>query len=262
MNYLTSPSQCPCCNYNLIVNGEYLQCTNTSSCPAQTSGRIQNWISELNILDWGSKLIDKLLDSGKVSDISDLYLLTVDDLASLDRMGQKSAKKCYDLLWASSELPLEVFVGALSIPLIGQSTVKQVMSCGFDTLEKLMSATINQLENVPNVGPTRAESLVKGLSNNKGMIERILQNGVKIKTKTKGKLTGMSFAITGSLSMKRAEAEKMITDAGGEMKSSVGKNTTYLIVADPGSGSSKIESAKKNGTKILSEEDFVKMLGD
>lgn len=255
------PKKCPSCSYDLKLHGEYLVCDNYTGCKAQISGRVDNWISELNILEFGSSLIEKLIESGKVKDVSDLYLLTEDDLSSLDRMGEKSAKKCMKLLWEGSNVTLEVFVGALSIPLIGQSTVKQIMSKGFDTLDKLMSANVSQLENVPNVGPTRSASLVDGLASNKSIIERLLANGVKIKDKVKGSLSGKSFAITGSLSMKRAEVEKMITDAGGEVKSSVGKGTTYLITSDPNSTSSKIQSAKKNGTKILSEADLMVMLG-
>jgi DNA ligase (NAD+) len=221
---------------------------------------LKNWVKEINVLEWGSTLLEKLVESELVDDIADLYKLSIDQLASLDRMGKKSAQKCYDNLWAASSLPLSVFLGGLSIPLIGQSTIKAIMEAGYTTLEDIQGLSLTQLENINGIGPSRAQSLYQGLQDNKDLIDELLELGVSIKKPTVGTLTGQSFVITGTLSVKRAEVEKMITDNGGEVKSSISTNTTYLIISDPASTSSKAQAARKLGTKLINEAQFMDMI--
>lgn len=254
------PAYCPECAGHTEMQGENLVCTNSASCPAQVVGRVKNWIKELNILEWGDTLIQRLVESGKVKTVADLYRLSVDDLSSIDRMGKKSAQKCYDLLWASKEVPLEVFLGALSIPMIGQSTIKLIMGSGCDTLERFGQLNAAAFEQVAGVGPIKAKSLADGLKNNQVLILDILSTGVLIKVRTVGALTGSSICFTGAMQNKRPVLEKMAADAGGDVKSSVGKGLTYLVIADPNSTSSKAVAARKLGTKLLSEDEFIKMV--
>ncbi len=254
-----TPTVCPKCGTKVIESGEYVQCPNTVTCPAQVVGRIKNWIKELNVLEWGDTLIERLVESGKVTTVADLYRLSVDDLASIDRMGKRSAQKCYDLLWASKVVPLEVFLGALSIPMIGQSTIKSIMSVGCDTLEKFGQLKSVHFEQVPGVGPNKAKSLADGLVNNQSLILDILDAGVKIKEKIEGKLTGYRIAITGSTKTKRADLEKFISDNGGENKSSVSKSCTHLVIADINSTSSKAATARKLGIKLVDEESLLNL---
>lgn len=255
-----APPNCPECAGYVEMQGEYLICTNSNSCPAQIKGRFHNWIKELNLLEWGDSLIDKLVESGKVNTIADLYTLTVDDLVSLERMGKKSAKKCYDLLWAAKEVPLEVFLGGLSIPMIGQSTIKLIMKEGCDTLEKFGQLGAEQFEQVPGVGPIKAKSLADGLKYNQQLILDLLDNGVVIKTRVTGKLSNTSICFTGTMTNKRSDLEKMAASAGADIKSSVGKGLTYLVISDPNSNSSKAVSARKIGTKLLSEDEFINLI--
>lgn len=254
------PSRCPECNGLTTMQGENLVCTNTAKCPAQIIGRIKNWVKELNILEWGDTLVERLVESGKVKTVADLYTLTVDDLASIDRMGKKSAQKCYDTLWAGAEIPLEVFLGGLSIPMIGQSTIKAIMNAGCDTLEKFGQLSSVHFEQVPGVGPTKARSLARGLQDYKDVILAILDNGVKIKLRAVGNMTGASVCFTGSMKNKRPVLEKMAADAGADIKGSVGKGLTYLVIADPNSSSSKAVAARKLGTKLISEEEFLDLV--
>lgn len=251
------PDLCPVCSAKLITTGEYLQCPNVDGCSSQISGRIKNWIKELNILEWGNKLINRLVETGKVTTIADLYKLTVDDLASIDRMGKKSAQKCYDILWQNNEISLDVFLGALSIPMIGSTTIRQIMSAGCDTLTKFGQLKASHFEMVPGVGPTKAESIANGLVQNQQLILDILDNGVKIKARVVGKLSGCKIAITGSTKTKRADLEKFIVDNGGENKSSVSKGTTHLVIADINSTSSKAVSARKLGIKLIDEDNLL-----
>jgi DNA ligase (NAD+) len=260
-NVAKPPMNCPECDGLLEMQGENLVCTNSSTCPAQVVGRVKNWIRELNLLEWGDTLVERLVESGKVSDVADLYKLSIDDLCSIDRMGEKSATKCYDILHSNKELSLEVFLGALSIPMIGQSSIKMVINAGCDTLEKCGQLKAENFEEVPGLGPIKAQSLANGLLTNQALILRLLDNGIKIKEKISGVLTGKSICFTGTMKNKRPVLEKMAADAGGDVKSSVGKGLTYLVIADPNSSSSKAVSARKFGTTLISEDDFLKMVG-
>lgn len=253
------PSSCPECNGATIMDGENLMCTNSADCPAQVVGRIKNWIKELNILEWGDTLIEKLVESKKVTTIADLYKLTVNDLASLDRMGDKSAQKCYDLLWASSEVSLDIFLGALSIPMIGATSIRQIINNGCDTLEKFGQLSAVHFEQVSGVGPTKAKFLADGLKANQQLILDILDNGVTIKKQIVGPLSGIKIAITGSTKTKRADLEKFVSDNGGEIKSSVGKSCTHLVIADINSTSSKAVAARKLGIKLIDEESLLNL---
>ena len=254
------PSHCAECNSPVIEVGEYIQCPNVAGCPALIKGRVSNWISEINILEWGETLIDKLVETGKVKTIADLYTLTVEQLAEIDRMGKKSATKCHSLLWAAKEVPLEILLGGLSIPMIGQSTIKAIMKAGYETLEQFKQLDAAGFEKVAGVGPTKAKSLAEGLKHNQQLIEQLLANGVKIKEIKMGKLTGKSFCFTGALSIKRAEAEQMVLDEGGEVKSGITRNLGFLVIADIASTSSKAEKARSLGTKLISEDEFMAML--
>ncbi len=257
---LPAPTHCPECNGLVGVSGEFLYCTNSIGCSAQILGRIENWVNELNLLEWGEALLSRLVKSGKVTKVPDLYKLSVDDLASMDRMGEVSAQKCHDILWKSSEVPLEVFLGGLSIPLIGKSTIKLCMTVGHDTLDKLEQCSIIDFENVPGLGPVKAKSLFNGLESNYELMMELLDNGVTIKQTTVGKMSNTSICFTGSMVNKRPILEKMATDAGATIKGAVGKGLTYLVIADPNSNSSKAVTARKLGTKLLSEEDFLIMI--
>lgn len=254
------PTQCPECAGKVEMQGENLVCTNTANCPAQVVGRVKNWIKDLNLLEWGDALVERLVEAGKVKDISDLYLLTEEDLASIDRMGEKSAKKCFDILWKDSEVALDVFLGALSIPMIGSTTIKTIMNAGCDTLEKFGILKASNFEEVPGVGPSKAKSLADGLAANQSLILKLLENGVTIKDKIEGALTGKSVCFTGTMKTKRPVLEKMVVEAGGDVKSSVGKGLTYLVIADTNSTSSKAVNARKFGTTLISEEEFLDMV--
>lgn len=231
-------------------------------CHARIKGRISNWISELGIKEWGDELVNKLTDSKKVVTVADLYTLTVDDLANLDRMGEKSAQKCFEILWdpSNTNISLDVFLGALSIPMIGGSTIRAIMKAGCDTLEKFGQLDANQFEKVAGVGPTKAQFLADGLVQNQKMILTLIDNGITIKAKAKGKLSNKSVCFTGSMVNKRPILEKMAADVGADVKSAVGKGLTYLVIADPNSTSSKAQAARKMGTTLISEDEFLDLV--
>lgn len=256
------PEVCPVCGQPTARDGEYIVCSNVATCPAQTAGRIKQWVGELNILEWGDTLIQKLVDAGLVKTVADLYRLTKEQLANLDRMGEKSAENALKTLWAASPMPLENFLGGLSIPLCATSTFRLVVDAGFDTVEKLHAAPIARFLEIDGLGPKRASSLFDSLrTTHKSLIQDILSTGVGIKSRAVGGLTGKSVCFTGKSVRKRAELEALATNAGGAVKGSVGKGLTFLVLADPDSTSSKAQAARTNGTTCISEEAFVKMCG-
>lgn len=255
------PEVCPECGAKTERDGEYIICPNTSECPAQTEGRIKQWVRELGILEWGPTLIEKVVTTGLVTTVPDLYSLKVEQLAALDRMGKASAKNAIDQLWSVVPLPLEQFLGALGIPLCATTTIQTVVDAGYDTLDKVLGASREQLLEIPGMGPRRATSLHGWLRRNAGLVSGLLEAGVTIKDRPQGSLTGKSVCFTGKSRLKRAELLRIAEEAGGTVKKSVGKGLTYLVMADPTSGSTKAEAARKNGIECISEDHFLKLAG-
>lgn len=255
------PLVCPTCSGSTQMDGEYLVCTNTAECPAQAVGRVKRYLSVLNIKEWGEVLIERLVETKLVSDVADLYLVTEKQLADLDRMGAKSAAKVVSTLRAKMEIPLDTLIGAVSIPLCGPSSIKLAMDAGFDTLDKLMAANIEQLSSVDGLGPVKAASIWTWLHKNQGLLDKLFKAGVTIEGKIHGTLTGKSVCFTGSSSRPRGDLEEIVKRAGGEVKTSVGKKLTYLVMADPKSASSKAQAARKNGTQCISEETLLELAG-
>ncbi len=256
-----APKLCPACGHPTIRDGEYVVCPDVVGCPAQAVGRIKQWIGELNILEWGETLIQKLVDEKLVTNVADLYRLKKEQLAGLERMGDRSAEAVLKTLWASTPMALENFLGALSIPLCATSIIRLIIDAGYDTLEKIQGMTYAQLLEIPGLGPKRADAIHDGLRKNRQLTSDLLASGIVIKERAKGSLTGKSVCFTGKSVRKRAELEQMAVNAGAAVKGSVGKGLTYLVMADPASTSSKAEAARKNGTTCISEDDFVSISG-
>lgn len=254
------PITCPACGSPTQMEGEYVVCPNTAGCPAQAIGRVKRYIVGMDIKEWGDVLVEKLVDLKLVTDVSDLYRLTEKQLASIDRMGSKSASTVVKKLKERRRVPLETLLGSLSIPLCASATIKMVMNAEFDSLEKLKGATIEQLSTVEGLGPVKAQALWTWLQKGSGIVEKLVQLGVEVEEKIHGKLTGKSFCFTGASSKPRTELEELVRQAGGEVKKSVGKKLTYLVLADANSTSSKAQAARKNNTQCISEVDFMKML--
>jgi DNA ligase (NAD+) len=254
------PDKCPSCGGKTEFVGEHLLCTNVGECPAQTEGRIKRYVKALNVLDFGDILIEKLVAKGFVKTPADLYRLTEEDLASLERMGKKSAQNVLKNLWSKSPLTLEDLVGALSIRLCATSTIKLAVDAGYDSLEGLKAVTVEQLQAIEGFGPERSEALVAWFKKNPTLVDDILAAGVKIRYRIKGNLTGKSFCFTGPSQRPRAELEELVTQAGGEVKSTVSKKLTYLVTPGGNWTSTKVQAAKKNGTHIITEDGFLKLV--
>ena len=263
-----TPTNCPVCDGKLEMRGENLQCISVDTCLAQANGRILNWISSNNILEWGESLISKLITDKKISTIVDLYKLSIDELASLDRMGKKSAENCFNSLWSHNPIPLNIFLGSLSIPGIGISTIDMLIDNGLNSIDKILNATIEQIALIKGLGPVKASSLYNGLKRNKEIINGLFERGIAVMNKevknvivSNGKLNGQSFVITGKTNIVRKNLQQMIEDAGGVFEKAVSKTTNFLVIVDTDSDTKKAVSARANGTKLISEDELLSMIG-
>jgi DNA ligase (NAD+) len=255
-----APTTCPECGGPTEWDGEYLTCPNAAECPAQVEGRLKKWVKELGILEWGDALIERVVQAGLAVTVAGLYGLSEASLASLDRMGPASARKAREQLWSVLPLSLDRLLGSLGIPLCSTSTLELVVGAGFSTLEALSGATVAELQEISGVGPKRAQALVGWLSRNQSLLTQMFEAGVTVKSAVAGVLTGKSVCFTGKMREKRGVLEKMVKDAGGQVKGSVGKGLTYLVSSDPSSSSSKTIAARKNGTRCISEGALLELL--
>jgi DNA ligase (NAD+) len=254
------PTKCATCAAALEKSGEYLSCRNIE-CRALVEGRIQNWIDAVGVLEWGDKLIEQLVEAKLVSEPADLYKLKPQQIANLERRGMVIAQKVLDNLNAQLPLSLPKFLAALGIENFGLQTAKALVAAGFDSLEKLQAAKVEQLAPLPGVGPAKAKAVVDGLEVRKSSIAKLLAVGVVPVTKANaGPLAGKTFCFTGALGRPRKELEKLVEDRGGTLLSGVTKELNYLVMADPNSGSSKATKAKQYGTECLDEAQFMAMV--
>jgi DNA ligase (NAD+) len=253
------PTLCPSCNENLFLDGEQLFCYNLD-CMAQIIGKIQTWASELNILELGDKIIEKLIESKLISDVADLYTLKENDIANLERMGYQSAINLLNSLEKSKQITLEKMFGSLNIKNIGVNSVKLIVDAGFNTLYKILNITINDLNNIKGLGPIKSDLFIKGIEHNKTLINKLIKNGVIIIEKNNLKLNNKSFVLTGAMANNRKELESRIEASGGVVKSSVIKGLNYLVIADLNSSSIKAISARKINVQLISENELLEML--
>lgn len=254
------PAQCAVCKRPLARRGEYLVCTN-ALCRARVQGRIERWVGVQDIQEWGDKLIEQLVGAKLVREPADLYALGEKDIAALERRGPVIAKKVLDNLRAKLPPSLPVFLAALGIDDFALETAKLLVSAGYDTLEKVQAATAAELEAIKGMGPIRAKSVTDGLRARAGEIQRLVAAGVvPVAPSAAGRLSGKAFCFTGALARPRKEYEAMVLRHGGEVLSGVTKELDYLVMADPSSGSSKAEKARKYGTQCIDEATFLALV--
>lgn len=218
----------------------------------------------MDIEGLGSKRVDQLVDAGIVTSLLSLYTLNVEDLQSLDRFGERLAEKLLDQIEATKALPPNRFIFALGIPNVGEQTAK-ILANNFETVTDLMSATEGDLLRLETIGPEIARSIVGFFQHDdtRSMVEGLIEVGLGKKTvleEAAQVLAGSTFVFTGALErINRRDAKELVERLGGKTSSSVSKNTTHLV-AGPGAGS-KLEKAQTLGIKILSEEEFVELVG-
>ena len=260
------PTKCSSCESDLEDSGTRLYCPN-SACPKLLHHRLEKWVSVLDIRELGDKLIRQLFDSARVRNISDLYSLNETELAEFERMGELSAAKVIRHIRAKREIPLEAFVAGFDFEGVGELIMERVISSGFDTLEKLRSASLEDFSGIYGLGEITARTILNGLTECKDEMDKVLSAGIiSIALPPKNEdvpLKGLSFCFTGELkNMKRSQAEEKVKTLGATVKSSVVKDLSYLVTNDPESGSAKNKKAIEMGVKIINEESFLKLIKD
>ncbi len=263
----TLPENCPACG-SLTVRSEgevARRCVNFA-CPAQVKERIRHFASKraMDIDGMGEKLIDQLVEKGLVKNVADLYTLTHERLAELERMADKSAENIVTAIAASKERFLDRVIYALGIRFVGEH-ISRILAETFGDIDQIMNATEEQLLGIHEIGPQVAASVVEFFSKeeNRRIIDCLRQAGVRMapdESKKNKLLQGKSFAFTGALkSMTREQAEKLIVGLGGRYVTAVTKNTDYVVAGE--SAGTKLEKAKQAGVPILNEEEFKKLIG-
>lgn len=259
------PNICGACNTPLEDCGTRLFCPN-SGCPKKLHHRLEKWVSVLDIRELGDKLLRQLFDSGRVRSIPDLYTLTEKELADFNRMGDLSSSKVVRHIRAKRELSLSTFIAGFDFDGVGELIMDKAVLSGFDTLEKIRSATWEELSEVYGLGEITARTIVLGLAECAGEIDKVLAAGIisiaPPPADNDVPLKGFSFCFTGELnSMKRSQAEEKVKALGGTAKSAVVKDLSYLVTNDPESGSSKNVKARGLGVRIIDEDAFLELLG-
>jgi DNA ligase (NAD+) len=261
---IVAPVSCSC-GAALVDEGTRLYCPN-QACPKKAIHRLEKWLSVLNIMEFGPAILKRLFDAGRVRSIADLYTLEPEELASYERMGSASAGKIIQNLRSRNTVSLADFVAGFDIEGIGVLMVEKAAAAGFDTLEKLRSASPEVLAGVDGFGGITAGILSGGLAELGPAMDKVLATGlvsIRAADVSAGPLSGMSFCFTGELvSMKRSMAETRVKNLGGSTRGSVAKGLSYLVTNDPKSGSGKNRKARELGIPVIGEEEFLALLAE
>jgi DNA ligase (NAD+) len=261
------PKKCPVCGGEVRrAAGEVAyRCVN-AACPAKLKESLLHFAGRhaMNIDGLGDALVDQLVDKGLVHDVADLYRLTHQQLADLERMGDKSAQNLLDEIGRSKQAELARVVFALGIRFVGERTA-QLLASHFGSLDKLAQASQEELVEAEEVGPRVAEAIQEFFQEkrNQEVIEKLREAGLQFKQEqtrpTEGKLAGKQFVLTGTLpNYSRDQAKQMIEGGGGRVVGSVSKKTDYVVVgADAGS---KLDKARALGVKTIDEAALIKLL--
>ena len=265
------PKKCPVCGCAVekTEDGAVARCTGGLFCPAQRKQSLLHFAGRraMDIEGLGDKLVDQLVDAGIVRTPADLYKLGVAKLAELERMAEKSAANVVAGIDKSRDTTLARFIYALGIRNVGEVTAKD-LARHFGNLDALMDATVEQLQEAPDVGPVVAESIAGFFRerHNREVVEQLRAAGVRWsegapapRAATAGPFAGKIVVLTGTLSaMGRDEAKERIEAAGGKVSGSVSKKTDYVVAgADAGS---KLDKAQELGVAVLDEDGFLEML--
>lgn len=261
------PAACPVCESAVAREGAYYYCTGQSVCPAQLKGAVEHFASKaaLNIEGLGKKTVAQLVEAGLVRSLADLYRLTKAQLLELDGFADRSATLLLEAIERSKTVPLDRFLMGLGIRQVGQHIAK-VLAREFGSLAALMEADDARLQQVQEIGPEISASLVSYFSepHNRRAIEELIEAGFHIEAKqvpvsADAGLAGKSFVFTGGLAgFTREQARQLVEERGGQVSSSVSKKTSYVVAgADPGS---KLAQAHKLGIRVLSEEEFRRLM--
>ncbi len=261
------PEKCPSCGSALSREEILIRCVN-EGCESKLQERLRFFVSKdgLDIEFFGPELVQRLYDAGSVRSVADILRLRAEDLLAVERMGEKLAEKILASIEKRKRIPLSFFLRALGIRNVGEHVAK-VIARSVGSLERLFTISADELMEINEVGPGVAESVLEffGSPENRRLIDEMLAAGLvvtaeSVETRVIEGVAGRSFVFTGTLErMSRTEAEELVEKRGGRAAGSVSKKTDY-VVAGMEAGS-KLEKARKLGVRILTEDEFRKLIG-
>lgn len=256
------PLRCPSCDSKVISEEGLVgrRCPNRASCPAQIEGRLIHFASKdaLNMEGVGPQWIAQFIAKGWLKNPSDFYSITESQLMTLDRMGEKLAKKLVSSIQNRKKTSLERVIYGLGIPHVGETLAEKIAK-NIGDLSALLEISTEDLTKIEDVGLTVAESIGQFCREQRNEILRLIKILEIEKLQTAGAWSGLTFVLTGSLqSMTRSQAEAKIKERGGSSGSSVTKNTFAVIVGED--AGSKLEKAKKFGIQLWDEKQFIEKL--
>jgi DNA ligase (NAD+) len=267
---ITFINECPDCQTTLQrIEGEVQHyCLNDIECPTQIKGKLEHFVGRkaMNIDGFGAETVELLFQNNLVKYSGDIYKLTYEQIIGLERMADKSAQKLLDGIEASKNIPFEKVLFALGIRHVGETVAKKLAKQA-KNMDQLMAYTTEQLAEIDEVGEKIAQSVVSyfAIERNIHNIDELKGQGIEFSLEQTDALTSdvlkeQSFVVSGVFqTMSRDELKKTIEQHGGVVKSSISKNTDF-VVAGENMGPSKLEKAEKLGLVILSEQDFLNKL--
>ncbi|HPN39269.1 MAG TPA: NAD-dependent DNA ligase LigA, partial [Melioribacteraceae bacterium] len=265
---IMAPEYCPVCNSKLVrLEGEAAIYCENFECKAQVTNRLVHFASRgaMDIEGLGESIIQLFVELGLLKSFTDIYELKdkKEILLNLDRFGEKSVNNLLNAIENSKKQPFNKLLFALGIRYVGAGAAKKIVN-EFKTIDKLIIATEEEISSIHEIGTSISSSLVAYFNNkhNLDLIEKLKKQGLTFsveKSETKiSNITGKSFVLTGTLSIKREDAAALIEKHGGKVVASVSKNTDFVLAGE--SAGSKLEKALKLGVKILNEDEFYKLI--
>ena len=264
----TMPENCPACGATVIrFEGEVAYRCDNINCPARLKESLIFFASReaMDIEGVGPAVVEQLVEKGLVQNVADLYSLGMEDFLTLDKTGQKKAANLFEAIEASKSRPLSRLLHALGIRFVGGKTAR-ILAEKFRDLDVIAALAEESLVEIPEIGIKIATSVVSFFNEPENLetIDKLKAAGVNTREAetmvVEGKLTGKTLVLTGSLeNLTRSEAGELIEKQGGKVSSSVSRKTDYVVVgADPGS---KLDKARQLGVTVLTESEFLEMVG-
>lgn len=261
---IVPPENCPACGGKIAFKGSFLYCTNDSNCAPKFVSQIAHYASKdaMNIEGFSEKTAEQLYNDLSLKSIDMLYDLKKEDFLNLEGFKDKKPEKILSEIEKSKNTTLDRFLYAIGIDGIGKKTARDIAT-KFKTLSNVMNAKKSELLSIDGIGEILAENIVDFFKTDKSitLIKKLLEKGVKIEysSQKSGVFSGMTIVLTGKLpTLTRGQAEKIIIDNGGQVSSSVSKNTSFVLLGDD--AGSKLDKAVKLGIKTMGEKEFLEIV--
>jgi len=263
------PERCPLCGTRVVKpEGEVMHRCPNRACPSRGLETLINWVTAaMDIEGVGEQFVRRLWDEGLLRSMPDLYRLTAEQLAELEGYGEVSAGNAVEAIRRSKEQPFSRVLFGLNIPDVGWVTARN-LALHFGTVDRLLAASQEEIQEVEGIGPDRAESIADWFSDeqNRALVRELRELGLRFELSeeerpVEGPLTGHTYVITGTLErFSREEAKRALEERGAKVGDSVSKKTTGLVVGEE-PGASKLTKAQREGVPLLTEADLLRLLG-